>query len=589
MMDPRVEAAGLMRAERRAVQKLEREEPLRRRLLVALSEGDAASSELARAVGARPESASRKLRELHRSGLVTVEKDPDDGRRGLYSLTDEGRSELGWHQTFGRQEKTPAAPSRGEEIEFLWEALVGAKAIRRRSHRLGEAIERFEEIKDQAEELGASDLALECLVELAITQRQAHKVGKHNRSLRVMRDLAFGTQAVEAPLVYPAIAHLEYEQGKGDELGETNMAALARHLTTATSMFGALAEERPATEKKLWTSRCAWSVVGLAANLREQSQYEASLRYAASALLMFEELEDDYGRMQCWVLFGFCLRLLQRFDVAWTCLQHAHTLASARDMPFDRGVAYCTVQMGEVRRCQGRTDEARALLGEGYRRAERLGLDVAMAFAASGMAAAQYQDGDLEQAKVELQSAQEMFDRSRHMEGIALNARRQATVARGLSAAGKPLSEKKVKALIAQAEGIYLELNSPAGVAACEIERGWMRKISPDCGDVNEVVDRLIRILAKNDERLTLERDPWVSKALREFAKQVGDPLEKQAKQVLSSAKVKIEEEVEQGLESISAVADGLGQERGDNPGSGVVEMGGESRRKKEPLALVAA
>ncbi|HEY2477813.1 MAG TPA: helix-turn-helix domain-containing protein [Solirubrobacterales bacterium] len=581
--------AGRLEAERRRVREIEREEPLRRRLLAALGEGGIASSDLAKIVRAQKESVSRKLRELREAGLVTVDTDPDDRRRGIYSLTDEGRSELGRHLSFGPPGKSPAPPNRDEEVEFLWEALWGAKTMRRRSHRLSEAAERLEDIRAQAEELGASELALEALVELTITQRQAHQVRKRNASLKVMRGLAFGEQGLDPHLVYPAIAHLEYERGKSGDLGETDMAALARHLNTATSMFGALVEERPKSEKELWRSRCAWSVVGLADNLREQSQYEASLRYAASGLHIFDDLDDDYGRTRCWLLFGSCLRLLQRFDVAWSCLQHAEVLATKGGHPLERASAYCLMQMGEVRRCQGRTEEARALLGDGFDRAEKLGLRGVMAFAMSGMAATQFQDGDLERSQVILRDAQEVFDRAGHMEGIALNARRQATVARHLSDLGIPPDDREVKALIRRAEEIYLELNSPAGVAACEVERGWMRAISPECGDLDEIVDRLIQMLGTPDERLPLTRDPWVPKVLHEFSKKVGDPLQKEAKGVEKLARQKIEEEGEQGMQSLAAVADGLAQDREDKPGSKVIEMGGESRRKKAPLELIAA
>lgn len=588
---PQAAPDGRLRAERQRVREVEREEPLRRRLLTALGESDTTSSDLAKIVRARKESVSRKLRELRDAGLVTVVEDPDDGRRSIYALTDEGRSELGRHLAFGRPGKSPAPPDRDEEVEFLWEALRGARTMRRRSHRLGEAMERFEEIKIQAEELDATDLALEALVELTTTQRQARQVRKRDASLKVLRGLALGERDdVDPRLVYPAIAHLEYERGKSGELGETDMAALARHLNTATSMFGALSEERPKSEKALWRGRCAWSVVGLAGNLGEQSQYEASLRYAASGLRIFEELDDDYGRTQCWLLFGFCLRMLQRFDVAWTCLQHAQALATKGGHPLERAAAYCLVQMGEVRRCQGRTDEARALLGDGLERADRLGLQDARAFAMSGMAAAEFQDDELEIAKTLLEDAQQVFDRARHLEGTALNARRQATVARRLSDAGIAPDEAEVKRLILLAEETYLALNSPAGVAACEIERGWMRAISPKCGDLEEIVGRLVRILEKTDERLTLQRDPWVPKVLHQFSKKIGDEsLQKAAKSVAQLARLKVEEEGEEGMRSLAAVADGLAQDREEKLGTEVVEMGGEARRKKAPLEKIAA
>src|ERR1700754_3160165 len=109
-------SAGRLRTERQRVHEIEREEPLRRRLLAALGQGNASSTELARIVRARKESVSRKLRELREAGLVAAEKDPDDRRRGIYALTDEGRSELGRHLAFGKPGRSPAPPDHAEEV-----------------------------------------------------------------------------------------------------------------------------------------------------------------------------------------------------------------------------------------------------------------------------------------------------------------------------------------------------------------------------------------------------------------------------------------------------------------------------------------
>jgi DNA-binding MarR family transcriptional regulator len=582
-------ATGRLRAERRRVGEIEREQPLRRRLLVALGDAHAAPGELATTAGAEKESVSRKLRELREAGLVEQVKDADDRRRSIYSLTAAGRSELGRHLAFGEPEGSPSPPDRDEEVEFLREALSGAVAIRRRDNRLGEAIERIDDLRSQAEELGAADLALDALVELAITQRQDRQTEQRDVSLETLKALAGGARGIESRLVLPAVAHLEYERGKATDLGETDTAVLGRHLIAAMSLFEALTEERPSEETAIWQGRRAWSVIGFASNLRDQSRYEEALRYGVSGLRMFEDLDDDYGRTQCWFLFGFCLRLLQRFDVAWTCLERAFALASAKRNSFERAMAYCRVQMGEVRRCQSQTDEARELLDDAYRRAERLDLDVARAFATSGIAAIEFQDGALDRAQTILRQAQEVFDASGHAEGIALNARRQATVARHLSAEGVAPREREIKSLIARAQRGYKALGSPAGVAACEIERGWMRAISPDCGDVDQVVERLGRMLADDDQRDTLKSDPWVPKVLWEFSKEIGGGLEGEAKRLLVTANKQIKREAEKGLKSVAKVARGLEKKADSGAKKPVVEMGGESRRRRAPLELTAA
>jgi len=577
--------AQRVREERRRVAESESREPLRRRLLIALSHQPATPTELAKAVEARKESVSRKLKELLEEGFLAVEKASDDRRRSTYSLTRRGRSELSRHLAFGAPEEMPAPPSTAEEIELLREALAGAVAMRRRSNRLQEAIDQLEEIQEQAKELEAEDLALEALAELMITQRQACLVEERAESVEVLRGIAFGAPHVDSQLVYPAIAHLEYEQGKAGDVGVTDTAKLARHLTAATALFEALIEERGKADTTAWRSRHAWSVVSLANNLREQSRYKESIRYAAQGLNMFEELEDPYGRTQCWLLFGFCLRLLRQFDVSWSCLTHAHSLASENS--FERVVAYCQVQMGEVRRCQGKTEEARRLLDDAFQRAEKLELHVAKAFATSAIAATEFQEENLDRAQQTLKHAQKIFHACKHPEGTALNARRQATVARHLSAAGISPDEPKVKSLIKRAETIYLRLGSPAGVAACEIERGWMRTISPSCGDVREVEQRLIEILDDGDERESVILDAWVPVVLEDFGKKVGGELQKEATKVLGQAKVRQKEQARQGVKSVPELAQ-VGEAHQAKPTTPVVEMGGEARRKQAPLELAA-
>lgn len=578
-----------LRDERRKIAESERKEPLRRRLLIALSEGQATPTALTKATGASKESVSRKLKELRNEGLVKTQKDADDRRRAAYSLTRAGRSELGRHLAFGTRLEVPAPPDQSEQIEFLREAMIGAVAMRRRSNRLEDSIERFKEIENQARELGAEDLALEALTELITTQRQDRRIKERKESLEVLRQMTCGGRDIGAELVYPAIAHLEYERGKAGDLGESDTSALARHLTAAMSLFETLISERPKADTRAWRHRRAWSVVSLANNLRDQSRYEEALRYAISGMQMFQELDDDYGRMQCWLLFGFCLRLQQRFDAAWSCLDRAWSLAAAPSNSFERAMAYCLVQMGEVRRCQGDTEAARALLGDALARAESLELHVARAFATSAIAATEFQEEDLELSQETLRLAQPIFDNCGHREGTALNERRQVTVARHLSALGTAPDESEVKRLIAAAEATYFDLGSPAGVAACEIERGWMRKISPSCGDLGEVVERLEGMIKNGDERETLELDPWIPGVLRDFSKEVGGSLERLARNLVSKSNRNLAEKGDQSVQNVSAVAGDLDVTGKTRPTTNVVEMGGESRRKKAPLELLAA
>jgi len=585
MKSSKAMAAEQLLDERRQVATSKRKEPLRRRLLMALGEGSSTPTNLSSTVTARKESVSRKLAEMRDAGLVTVSKHGDDRRRTAYSLTREGRSELGRHLAFGSPENPPTPPDDEKIRAFLREGLAAAVAMRRRNNRLQEAIDRMREIYEQAEEIGARDIALEALAELATTQRQDRRQEERNQSLAILEKVALGAPDVEPQLVYPAIAHLEYERGKVNDLGPADSAVMGRHLIASMSLFERLIEQSPKRDTKYWRGRRGWSIVSLAHNFRDQSRYDESLRYAASGLRIFEDLEDNYGLTQCWFLFGFCLRLLRRFDAAWNCLEHAHTIAGSSENSFERATAYCLVQMGEVRRCQNDTAEADRLLRKALEEAERLDLHVAKAFAISGLAAIEFQNEDYEKSQLTLRSAQKAFLHCKHQEGTALNARRQATVARHLSSAGIPPNEAEVKKLIRLAEKKYLALGSPAGVAACEIERGWMRSISPDCGDLEEVVDELNQLVKY--ERGTLEQDAWVPSVLRDFARKVGGPLEKNARAVYAQSERHLEEQGKEGVQQISEVSKNFDATEKGKPSTSVIEMGGESRRKQ--LALAAA
>lgn len=597
-MDEAKAAANRLAKEREEVARLEKE-PLRRRLLVALGDEPDFPTRLAKRVGARKESVSRTLAELAAAGFVHSAKGIDDRRQLVYSLTPAGRSEMGRHLALGERGPLPARPDRERFTAFVRESIAGAVALRRRSNSLEEAIDRLEEIYRRCMDAGFHDLALEALAELTTTQRQDRRKRQFANSIRELERIASGETEVDATLVLPAAAHLEYERGRAGDLREGQEAERAERLRGAISLFGALVHDRPGARDSDWARRRAWSFASLAGVHRRQSQYKPALRYAALGLRGFEELEDDYGTAYCWFLFGFLLRLLRRFDEASSCLDLAYEFAARKGNHFERLRANSLMQMGDVERCQGLTKESKETLGQAIELAQPMKMQLTQAFAHSAIGAAQFQEGDLELARETLAAAQAIFARIGYRSGIALNARRQATVARHLSQAGFKLDTPATKELIKTAQTTYWELNIPTGFAACEIEKGLMRSVSPSCGKVAPVVKRLDKLVSDllddPDPRRTevLMLDAWFPGMLQDFVKAVPDDVEAtapdlvtKAKQIRHDADRKLREEGEIGVVTINEGAHQIENAHKAQGSQEVIEMAGESPRQPELVAV---
>jgi len=584
MMNDGFAADEPLSRERQDVEAIEADEPLRRRLLIALGKREQTPTQLAASVGARKESVSRKLAELRAEGLVAAIKNQDDRRTSHYSLTRGGQSEVGRHLAFGATEDIPGPPAREEIDGLLREALAGAIEIRRKSNRLSDAADRLGEIRTQAEEVESQDIALEAIAELAITQRQGRHPRKRKQTLALLEKMALGSLPVEPELVLPAIALLEYERGRGGDLGPGNAEVQASHLCAAISLFTQLGEHSTRSDRA-WQTRRARAVVGLAENLRAQARYEESLRYAASGLQLFEDLDNDYGRTKCWLLFGFGLRLLRRFDASWACLGRAQAIAAKSG--YEREVCNCLLQMADVKRCQGDTSQAGEILAEALSRTGQFDLRLSHAIATSALGAVQFQKEEFDVALRTLESAQRVLVSCHHTEGLALNARRQATVARHLGAGeGPPVRE--VARLIALARLNYEEMGSPAGLAACEIESGWLRKRAPSLGKVGVVVKNLRGLLNDGRQREAIELDAWLPAMLMTFGHAV-PALRKEADRIHSISERQLEEKGVQGVESVREATRGLGDlSDGGDTAPLALEMGGESRRRQAPLALPA-
>lgn len=459
--------------------------------------------------------------------------------------------------------------------------------MRRRVNRLQDAVDRLRVILEQAERIGDAELALEALAELATTLRQDRQAAELKSLLRRLDEIVLGGAGVGPELVLPAAAHLEYARGRLGDLGGVNVRSRADHLTSAVNLYDLLAQSADAVAPKRadWRERKAWGIVSLAGNLRRQSDFEGALRRAALAMKIFDELEDPYGRSHCFFTFGFCMRLLGDYDEAWACLDEAYKIADANS--FQRVRADSLMQMGEVRRCQGHAEEARMLLNEALGEADSLGLLVTQAFAQSAMGAVDYQERRFGDAQGALEIAQELFERCKHVEGIALNARRQAIAARALADRGP--GTRAVANLIRRAYTRYVQLHSPAGIAACEIEQGRLQMTRPR-GQVAPVLKKLKKLLADNHKREILELDPWVPRVLRDFAGEVGDEqLQPRSEEILASARDKLADKAARGAKSVAEVIGHIQTEKDGKENVLAIEMGGEARRDEAEFALSAA
>jgi DNA-binding MarR family transcriptional regulator len=574
---------------RRIEQKRERfreleKEPLRLKILVELGEAPLSPSDLADRVDAATESVSRKLSELEGEGLVSWERSPHDGRRHEYRLTQGGVMALSGHRAFGDFLQPPAPPTSEEATKFLHAALLTAITVRRKSNRLDETVERIDRVLRQAEKREAPSVMLDSIAELAITARQGQ-----DRNL--MREMVGRLEAFEAQspgLELAAAAHLEYALGRAGEEFNEDLPTRAGRLTAAGNLYDHLAARSDGRRSLSWKERHAWSLISYAGNLRKQSKFENALQESAKAMRIFDELEDPYGRSFSLFMIGFCLRLVGHFDQAWLYLDTSHELAVEHG--FERFRVDSLMQKGEVRRCQGRVEDARELLGESLEHAESLELVLTQAFAQVALGAVEYQEERLPEAARALEGATLLFERCRHDEGLALSARRHATVGRHLAEMGKE-SYARVLELIATARRVYGGMErSPAGIAACAIEQGRVG-VKQGSEELAAALEALTKLLDDSEETLFLELDPWVPQVLDIFAKEVDqDEFAERTEAVLISAKRRFEKRAGSGIalmqDVLGGVANGAAERQADDR---AYEMGGETRRESPGLVVAPA
>lgn len=564
---------------RRSVRELEREQPLRRRILTALAEAPRTTSQLAAEVEATPEAVSRKLKELREEDLVESDQDADDRRRRINRLTRQGEIAYVRHLSLGEPEELPTPPDAEEVGAFLREGVEEAVELRRKNNRLDDAIERLALIEKHAGDLGDHELAIEAGMELATTQRQRARHEDWLRSVAALRNRALH-DAFDPELTLRATAYIAYQRGR------SNHANAIAELVRSISTFSDLIEVATGKEQKaLMKTRRAWSVFGLANACRKRSDLESAIRLSVDCAKTFERLRDDYGKAQSCLLLGSSLRLQGHFNTALKCFTLVSHIAQAPGNGFERTAITALQQTGEVRRCIGQFNGARDALDEALERSRHMGLDSTMALASASLAALEFQEGDPEKALFTMKRADEPFMRSGDTQGIGLNARRQATVARHLLEEGRDGKgwASWIKRLVARAKESYAEMDSPAGMAQCEVEQWRLAAVSKTFGDRRNIMKRLNQLVERN--AVAIYGDFWTSEILAGFERDstIAWSDEVQSARLLAQLSAeKAGKEIRPALNSI-----GIKMVRSSStPGDKAVEMAGECKRAVDESQL---
>jgi DNA-binding MarR family transcriptional regulator len=561
------------------------------RILTALVEEPATATDLVTKLGTAQASTSRRLTQMLREGLVTKERTDIDRRRRLYTVTREGRALLGRHRALVAPPPGPPKEVTPERRgRYLRGALDGALTLRRQTNRLDVAAERLRVVVDRADVIEDQALAIDATAELVTTLRQSGDHDALHPLLERLERISVGQEQSSGRTALPAFAHHAYALGRLKVRNDAELIDAQDHLRTAIIAYGQLAEVPPYGARRDWESRQAWSVIGLGDNLRRRSQYERAFGRTHEALKMFRAIDDPYGTTRSLIHAGFCLRLMGSYPLAGRCLEAALRLADEHQ--FERFRADALMHMGEVHRCLGHLNEAQEALAEAISHAEQMQLTTLQAFAQSALGAVACQRADLGEAKAVLARAQQMFEQIEHPEGLALNQRRNAVVARHMLVEGVG-DARVVGVLLGAVYRKYARLRSPAGMAACDVEKGRLALLTQKKFD--NVVIRLTGELDRTDSRGLIERDPWMPEVLADFASAAQDPrLTERTDIVLANAEAlrgDKRQELVTAVDQVAKPVDPSCDEDDQKPKGTEIpaaDMGGETRRDLTP-ALQAA
>jgi tetratricopeptide (TPR) repeat protein len=479
-------------------------ESLRSQILALLAKApNSTPSQIAETLNRSTTVVSRVLSNLLEARLVTYGTNCDDGRIRHYRLTtrdilsDEGEVE-------------PPSPTE-EERQYLGLVIDAAVRARRRENDLSYAADRLGRVLEQATKAKANDLALVARGELATTLSQAGRFDEVQVHLAALGDIAAGKANVEPRLVAPATGCLDYALGRQDSLPARERL---EHLTTAATVFRRCEDLNEAHD---WAPREGWARLMSAELWRQQTEFGIAVAHAKRAESIFLAYDDTYGSAEAARIQGFCQRLRGNFREAISVLRRAVDLATACSA--DRCLADVLLQLGDALRCMGELGHASETLSEAGDVAGRLGRTRTLGFILNALGAVRYASRDLDQAWVLATEAGDFLASS--PQGLALNTRRRAVIARGLAAEGEPAKRRQSEELFHESLVRYGDLDSPAGIAACCVGLG---RVGTGRDVPDAAVERLIGVASSGVGRLLLPMDPWIPSLVKQWAQESDIP-----------------------------------------------------------------
>ncbi|HEX3723109.1 MAG TPA: hypothetical protein VHV31_09980 [Nitrolancea sp.] len=447
-----------------------------------------------------------------------------DGRSWLYSTvesservdaTDQGLVATIEHRAFGFP-NTEFEDLNESRVRRHLEEAIAESVCDRRAGRRASAIDKLSVVIREASKRNFTELELRARCEIATTSRQENRSDELIEQVSILREFQFGKRKGAGPAAAIAAAHANYESGRPGPPGHVSPQQMYALLVAAETGYSQLAGEQPQDPE--WRMRRGWARLGIADNLRQQTQFGRALHHVSLAEFDFGK-EDAYGRARTLFMRGFCLRLRGQFARAQSALVEALHLNMIHD--FQMFEADARGQLGEVARCLGEHESSRKYLEAAGDLGRKFQLPTTRAFAESGLGALSFAEGEYDTAIGHLTASNDTFESCGNTVGHALTLRRLATVCRHASPEynGTRNLEELRKNSNARSVRLFASNRSPAGLATCVIEHGRWGLATGHAPTVDESCDVLARLVVGDRANHSLLRlDPCVPQLISDFA-----------------------------------------------------------------------